>query len=165
MTLREVTDELSAQATRRVEILKACVGKVYIKSLYLEKFCIGEGYDVLEDFFERWFGGNVTKENILHNIELSVLHAVLQSDSHKTTCDFTIDLGDRRIEVFEMVQNFTMPPKLPDLPDIVIIPNPLTEKTRSLFLLTIPSCNTTTSVGTMLRRIVGIELGQDVGNC
>ena len=130
MTLREVTDELSAQATRRVEILKACVGKVYIKSLYLEKFCIGEGYDVLEDFFERWFGGNVTKENILHNIELSVLHAVLQSDSHKTTCDFTIDLGDRRIEVFEMVQNFTMPPKLPDLPDIVIIPNPLTEKNK-----------------------------------
>lgn len=130
MTLREVTDELSALATRRVEILKACVGKVYIKSMYLEKFCIGEGYDVMEDFFERWFGGNVTKENILHNIELSVLHAVLHSDSDKTTCDFTIDLGDRRIEVFEMVQNFTMPTKLPDLPDIVILPNPLTEKNK-----------------------------------
>ena len=128
MTLREVTDELSALATRREELLKACVGKVYIKSLYLEKFCIGEGYGVLEDFFERWFCDNVTKENILHNIELSVLRAVLQLDSDQTTCDITIDLGDSRIEVLEMVQNFTMPPKLPDLPDIVMLPNPLTEK-------------------------------------
>ena len=128
MNLREVTEELSALAIRREELLKACVGKVCIKSLYLEKFCIGEGYDVLKDFFERWFCGNVTKENILHNIELSVFHAVLQTDSDKTTCDITIDLGDRRIEVLEMVQNFTMPPKLPDLPDIVMLPNPLTEK-------------------------------------
>lgn len=128
MTLREVTNELSALATRRVELLKACVGKVYIKSLYLEKFCIGEGYDVLEEFFETWYCGNVTKENILHNIELSVLHAVLQPDSDQTTCDITIDLGDRRIGALEMVQNFTMPPKLPDLPDIIMLPNPLTEK-------------------------------------
>lgn len=128
MTLREVTNELSALATRRVELLKACVGKVYIKSLYLEKFCIGEGYDVLEEFFETWYCGNVTKENILHNIELSVLHAVLQPDSDQTTCDITIDLGDRRIGALEMVQNFTMPPKLPDMPDIVMLPNPLTEK-------------------------------------
>lgn len=128
MTLREVTNELSALATRRVELLKACVGKVYIKSLYLEKFCIGEGYDVLEEFFETWYCGNVTKENILHNIELSVLHAVLQPDSDQTICDITIDLGDRRIGALEMVQNFTMPPKLPDMPDIVMLPNPLTEK-------------------------------------
>lgn len=128
MTLREVTNELSALATRRVELLKACVGKVHIKSLYLEKFCIGEGYDVLEEFFETWYCGNVTKENILQNIELSVLHAVLQPDSDQTTCDITIDLGDRRIGALEMVQNFTMPPKLPDLPDIVMLPNPLTEK-------------------------------------
>ena len=126
--LSEIREELQALASRREELLKQSVGKVFLRTMYHEDLCLGEGYDVLKNFCETWFHGNVSKEKILHNIELSVFHADLQPDSDQTTCDITIDLGDSRIEVLEMVQNFTMPPKLPDLPDIVMLPNPLTEK-------------------------------------
>jgi len=131
--LREIREELEALALRREELLKQSVGKIFIRSMYNSDFCIGEGYDTLEDFCEVFFKGNVTKEKILHNIELSVFHADLQPDSDQTTCNIIIDLGDRRIEIIEVPQTLTMPPKLPDLPDlpeIVVLDNPLTEKRK-----------------------------------
>ena len=125
--LSEIREELQALASRREELLKQSVGKVFLRTMYHEDFCLGEGYDVLKNFCEIWFHGNVSKEKILHNIELSVFHADLQPGSDQTTCNIIIDLGDQRIEIIEKIQSipFVMPP---ELPDIVILPNPLTEK-------------------------------------
>ena len=125
--LSEIREELQALASRREELLKQSVGKVFLRTMYHEDFCLGEGYDVLKNFCETWFHGNVSKEKILHNIELSVFHADLQPDSDQTTCNIIIDLGDQRIEIIEKIQSipFVMPP---ELPDIVMLPNPLTEK-------------------------------------
>ena len=128
--LREIREELEALAVRREELLKQSVGKVIIRTMYYSDFCIGEGYDFLEDFCQIWFKGHVTKEKILHNIELSVFHAYLQPDSDQTTCDIIIDLGDRRIEIIDVSQTLTISPKLPELADIVVLPNPLTEKRK-----------------------------------
>lgn len=127
--LSEIREELQALASRREELLKQSVGKVFLRTMYYEDFCLGEGYDVLKNFCETWFHGNVSKEKILHNIELSVFHADLQPDSDQTTCNIIIDLGDQRIEIIEKIQTipFVMPPKLPD---IVLLPNPLTEKRK-----------------------------------
>lgn len=125
--LSEIREELQALASRREELLKQSVGKVFLRTMYHEDLCLGEGYDVLKNFCETWFHGNVSKEKILHNIELSVFHADLQPDSDQTTCNIIIDLGDQRIEIIEKIQTipFVMPP---ELPDIVMLPNPLTEK-------------------------------------
>lgn len=125
--LSEIREELQALASRREELLKQSVGKVFLRTMYHEDLCLGEGYDVLEDFCQRWFHGNVTKEKILHNIELSVFHADLQLDSDQMTCNIIIDLGDQRIEIIEGIKSipFVMPP---ELPDIVMLPNPLAEK-------------------------------------
>ena len=125
--LSEIREELQALASRREELLKQSVGKVFLRTMYYEDFCLGEGYDVLKNFCETWFHGNVSKEKILHNIELSVFHADLQPDSDQTTCNIIIDLGDQRIEIIEKIQTipFVMQPKLPD---IVLLTNPLTEK-------------------------------------
>ena len=125
--LSEIREELQALASRREELLKQSVGKVFLRTMYHEDLCLGEGYDVLKNFCETWFHGNVSKEKILHNIELSVFHADLQQDSDQTTCNIIIDLGDQRIEIIEKIQTipFVMPP---ELPDIVMLPNPLKEK-------------------------------------
>lgn len=125
--LSEIREELQALSSRREELLKQSVGKVFLRTMYHEDLCLGDGYDVLEDFCQRWFLGNVTKEKILHNIELSVFHADLQPDSDQTTCNIIIDLGDQRIEIIERIESipFVMPP---ELPDIVMLPNPLAEK-------------------------------------
>lgn len=124
--LSEIREELQALASRREELLKQSVGKVFLRTMYHEDICLGEGYDVLENFCERWFHGNITKEKILHNIELSVFNACFQPDSDQTTCNIIIDLGDQRIEIIERIES--IPFVMPKLPDIVMLPNPLKEK-------------------------------------